>query len=195
MTADITALILDDHDTFRRGFAALDDLQAPDTDTVGLEARLVEVWGPLADLLDVHAVAEERIFYPVLLRKGDKHESDEGDAVDETLDAIGDHNDIRDAVHDATLHRPGTDAWWEAVGRARAENTHHMGEEEDEALANFRRNTTRAQRVELGKQFAEFKATHNARELDTSGQDPDEYVAEHLPSPTEAPFGGVAGGR
>src|SRR5690349_13857800 len=101
--ADITALILDDHDTFRRGFAALDEAQSPDTDPATAEQRLAAIWRPLADLLDLHAVAEEQIFYPMLLRKGD-----EGEAVDETLDAVGDHNDIRDAVHDAARHQPGS---------------------------------------------------------------------------------------
>ena len=174
--ADITALILDDHDTFRRGFAALDALQSPDVVDDDLSAKLDAIWKPLADLLDVHAVAEEQIFYPVLLRKGD-----EGDAVDETLDAVGDHNDIRDAAHAAAQHRPGSAEWWAAVNRTREANTHHMGEEEDEAMPDFRRNTTQAQRVALGRQFAEFKASHTAHDLDTSDQDPERYVAEHLP--------------
>lgn len=174
--ADITALILNDHDTFRRGFAALDALQSPDADVEDLPAKLDEIWRPLADLLDVHAVAEEQIFYPVLLRKGD-----EGDAVDETIDAVGDHNDIRDAAHEAEQHEPGSDAWWEAVNRTREANTHHMGEEEDEAMPDFRRNTTEDQRVALGRRFAEFKASHTAAELDTSDQDPEQYVAEHSP--------------
>jgi hypothetical protein len=190
---DITALILDDHDTFRRGFAALDELQSPDADPTTLEVDLTRVWGPLAELLDVHAVAEEEIFYPVLLRKGDREKSDEGDAVDETIDAVGDHNDIRDAIRDATLHRAGSDAWWEAVGKARESNTAHMGEEEDEAMADFRRNTTREQREELGRKFAAFKANHSTRDLDTSDQDPEEYVEEHLPP--EPALGGVAGPR
>jgi hypothetical protein len=171
---DITALILDDHDTFRRGFAALDELQSPDVDPADCESKLAAVWDPLADLLDVHAVAEEKIFYPQLLRKGD-----EGDAVDETVDAVGDHNDIRDAVHAAAKFPPGSQDWWEQVNKARVANTEHMGEEEDEALADFRRNTTREQRVALGEQFATFKAEHTARDLDTSDQDPDRYVREH----------------
>ena len=86
---DITQLILDDHDTFRRQFAALDDADGPDA--------LHAVWKPLADLLEVHAAAEETIFYPQLLRRGD-------DAEDETVDAIGDHNDIRDGVREAARH-------------------------------------------------------------------------------------------
>ncbi|WP_019876524.1 hemerythrin domain-containing protein [Sporichthya polymorpha] len=177
-SVDITSLILDDHNTFRRAFAALDDLQGPDVDSAGLEQRLAEVWQPLADLLDVHAVAEEQIFYPALLRKGDE-------GVPETVDAIGDHNDIRDPVREAAQYRVGSTEWWDAVNRARAANTHHMGEEEDEALADFRRNSTRAQRADLGRRFAEFKATHTVDDLDTSDQDPQRYVAEHLPGPPD----------
>ncbi|MGQ0774776.1 MAG: hypothetical protein ACT4NY_10225 [Pseudonocardiales bacterium] len=51
VTADITQLILDDHETFRREFAALDDADKPE--------QLRAIWEPLAALLDVHAVAEE----------------------------------------------------------------------------------------------------------------------------------------
>ncbi|MGQ0629830.1 MAG: hemerythrin domain-containing protein [Sporichthyaceae bacterium] len=165
---DITALILDDHDRFRRAFAELDDLE-----TAGDIAALSAVWDPLAALLDVHAIAEEKVFYPQLLKRGD-------DAEDETLDAIGDHNDIRDAVQEAAQHRVGSKPWWKAVGQARAANTEHMGEEEDEALADFRRNADLALREKLGREFLEFKRRHpDPEKLDTSNSDPQEYVDEH----------------
>lgn len=164
---DITWLILDDHEVFRRGFARLDDLQARQ---VAAE-ELSSVWDTLADLLDLHAIAEEEIFYPQLLRKG-------ADARDETLDAIGDHNDIRDAVRDAGRHPVGSDAWWEAVGRARVANDEHMAEEEREALADFRLHAAIGLRQSLGRRFRAFKAEHrNVRELDTSDKDPEGYVA------------------
>lgn len=161
---DITQLILDDHETFRREFAALDDASEPE--------QLRAIWEPLATLLDVHAVAEEAIFYPQLLRRGD-------DAEDETVDAIGDHNDIRDGVHEAARHSIGSPQWWDAVHQARLANSHHMAEEEDEALPDFRRNAPLSLRVDLGHQFLKFKADHaDARDLDTSDKDPQEYVDE-----------------
>jgi hemerythrin HHE cation binding domain-containing protein len=164
--ADITSLILDDHDWFRRQFARLDDL----TDA----AELAEVWQPLADLLDVHARAEEEIFYPHLLRRGD-------DAEEETLDAIGDHNDIRDGVHEAALHPVGSTAWFAAVRKARTANSEHMAEEEDDGLADFRRHADPGLREELGRQFTAFKLRHEgARDLDVSDIDPQEYVEEQL---------------
>lgn len=161
--ADITSLILDDHDTFRRQFAELDTLSRPED--------LERAWQPLAALLDVHAVAEEEIFYPELVRRG-------SDAEAETLDAVGDHNDIRDGIHDAARHQVGSDAWWEAVNRARAANTEHMGEEEDGALSDFRRHADEEVRDDLGRRFLDFKAQHaDARGIDTSDKDPEGYVS------------------
>ncbi len=165
--ADITALILDEHEWFRRQFAALDDLQAQEP----LDVEAVRaLWGRLAAKLDVHAVAEEQIFYPQLLRFGD-------DPEEETLDAIGDHNDIRDGVHQAGQLPIGTGPWWEAVGRARKANDEHMGEEEREGLSDFRRHAPAGLRDELGKQFAEFLEEHRTTAgLDVSDKDPEEYV-------------------
>jgi hypothetical protein len=167
--ADITQLILDEHEWFRRQFAALDDLQAQQP----LDVEAVRaVWQPLADKLDVHAIAEERIFYPQLLRFG-------ADPEEETLDAIGDHNDIRDGVHQAEQVPIGTVEWWEAVGRARKANDEHMGEEEREGLSDFRQNAPRGLRDALGVQFAEFlDAHHTPTGLDVSDKDPEGYVRE-----------------
>ena len=88
---DITQLILDDHHEQRRLFAMLEQVDRSDTETLGA------IWGRLAAFLDLHAEAEEQIFYPALLRVGVQARR-AGTAEDETLDAIGDHNDIRDAV-------------------------------------------------------------------------------------------------
>lgn len=163
VTADITQLIMDDHETFRRKFAALDDADEPE--------QLRGIWEPLATLLDVHAVAEEAIFYPQLLRRGD-------DAEDETIDAIGDHNDIRDGVHEAARHPLGSSRWWDAVRQTRVANSSHMAEEEDDALPDFRRNSPLSVREDLGRRFLEFKAEHaGGRNLDTSDKDPQEYVS------------------
>ena len=163
---DITQLILDDHERFRRAFARLDELQAVE----GPPRNLMRVWEPLAGRLDAHAIAEEEIFYPQLLRKG-------ADAREETLDAIGDHNDIRDGVHDAAGQAVGSPGWWEAVGRARAANDEHMAEEEREGLADFRRHATIGLREALGRRFRTFMAEHgDARDLDTSDKDPEQYV-------------------
>src|SRR5919206_3733546 len=122
--ADIVELIYEDHDWFRRHFFYLDSASTVEEFTA--------IWEPLALRLEIHADAEERIFYPALLRQGRA-----GDPKDETEDAIDDHNAIRDAVREAARHRPGSPEWLAAVGRARTENGEHLDEEEREALPDF----------------------------------------------------------
>lgn len=168
---DITDLILTEHDTFRRGFAALDKVLGPGVDPAARPRHLAELWGHLAAHLDRHAAAEEEVVFPALLRHGT-------DAEHETLDAVGDHNDIRDAVRDAARHPAGSEEWWKAVERARAENSHHMAEEEDEALPDLRRNTTPEQRHVLGRDFIAVLARLRDRPP-TANTDPLEFLARH----------------
>src|ERR1700729_3366339 len=168
--ADITMLILADHDWFREQFAKLDVLQAQSP----VDQRALErVWRPLADKLDVHAYIEEKIFYPQLLKRG--ADNPEG----ETLDAIGAPNDIRDGVRDANAARVGTDQWWAAVGRTRLANDEHMGEEEREGLSDFRRHAPIGLREALGRQYSEFMAQHpTTKGLSIVDRDPESYVEE-----------------
>jgi hypothetical protein len=162
---DITALIMDDHEWFRRQFARLDDAKD--------DAELAAIWEPLATRLDTHAQAEETVFYPALLKRGD-------DAEDETDDAIRDHNKIKDAVADARRHQVGTDEWFEAVGRARSENTEHLGEEEDEGLPDFRKNASWELRSELGRLWLDFYAQHpDGKGVRTGDVDPEEYLEDN----------------
>lgn len=164
--ADITALILDDHEWFRRQFAALDDARTPE--------ELTAVWAPLATRLDTHADAEEHVFYPHLLKQG------EDDPVEETDDAIRDHNHIRKAVDDAAKVRVGSDEWWTAVDKAREENSEHLAEEEDGPLKDFRRTATLEQRDQLAQEWLAFWAAHpEGKGVDTSQKDPEEYVEEN----------------
>lgn len=166
--ADITQLILDDHTWFRTRFVELDDLRdasPPDVDA------LERLWAPLATHLDLHASAEESFFYPQLLRRG----ADDPEA--ETLDAIGDHNDIRDGVADSRRHPTGTAGWWDAVGRARLANDDHMAEEEREGISDFRRHAPVGLRESLGQQFRQFFDRHPTLEgVDISDKDPAGYV-------------------
>ena len=104
---DITQLILDDHHEQRRLFAILEQIDARDTE------NLTIVWGRLAAFLEVHAEAEERFFYPKLLKVGDGA-GGKPTAADETLDAIKDHNKIRDAVAAVAHETVGSDGWWDS---------------------------------------------------------------------------------
>ncbi|GAA2613457.1 hemerythrin domain-containing protein [Dactylosporangium fulvum] len=163
---DITALILDDHAAFRRGFARLDDAEG--------EEQLGAVWEALALHLDIHAEAEERILYPHLL----KQHTD--DAEEETDDAIRDHNKIRDAIEAARQHPVGSEEWWAAVWAARRENSEHLAEEEDEVLPDFRRHAGLRLRLELGEQWLTFYGEHpSGKGLTFRDKDPQRYIEQH----------------
>jgi Hemerythrin HHE cation binding domain len=166
MPSDITELILAHHNWFREQFARLDDAAAA-SDVDALRA----LWDPLATKLDLHAVAEEQIFYPQLLRRGTE------DPREATLDAVGDHNDIRDGVHAAEASVVGTPDWWAAIAQTREANDEHMAEEEREGLADFRRNAPIGLREALGQQFARFFEQHETTEaVNVSDKDPQRYV-------------------
>src|SRR5919202_2993979 len=97
---DITEVILEQHHEQRRMFAFLDEMPRGDT------AALGAVWARLGVLLEVHAEAEEKFFYPRLLKLGKGNP--DGDVHDEVEDAIKDHNEIRDAVRRVGDHEPGS---------------------------------------------------------------------------------------
>ena len=72
---EITALVLAEHEIFRREFAALDDLAGQE---------LATAWEALHARLEVHAVAEEQSFYPLLPQ--------EAVGEQETAEGVHDHN-------------------------------------------------------------------------------------------------------
>ncbi|TCJ97456.1 hemerythrin domain-containing protein [Nocardia alba] len=165
---DITELILDDHHEQRRLFAILEQVDRTDTDA------LSSIWNRLAAFLELHAQAEEEIFYPALLERGIAARRTSA-VEDETLDAIRDHNEIRDAVADVARHRVGTDDWYAAVAAANLANSDHMAEEEREGLTEFRRLAAVPRRHRLAVTFAAYEARHYAgvRPVD---KDPDGYI-------------------
>jgi Hemerythrin HHE cation binding domain len=167
MSADITEMILDDHDWFRRRFLLLAELRddASRVDEAG------KVWDELARHLEVHASAEEEHFYPSMARRADDEEASA------TEDAVGDHDDIRAAARKSFDQEIGSEDWWSAIEECDQANNHHMAEEETDDLEPFRRVTSLAFRQELGAKFEQFKSEHaNAAGLDFQDKDPEAYV-------------------
>ncbi len=167
---DITELILDDHHEQRRLFAILEQISRTDTQA------LAAVWGRLGIFLDLHAAAEEAVFYPALLQAG-LAASRQAGAEAETLDAISDHNEIRDAVADVARHEVGTGEWFAAVAAANLANSDHMAEEEREGLTDFRRLAGLQQRHDLAVAFTAFQA-RNYGGVAPVDKDPQSYVRE-----------------
>ncbi|GAA1501445.1 hemerythrin domain-containing protein [Terrabacter terrae] len=176
---DITDVILRQHDEQRRMFAMLEEW--PRDDREGLAA----VWKRLEILLEVHAEAEERYFYPELLRVGTG--GADAESVDEEVeDAVKDHNDIRDAVRRVADAEIGSDEWWTAVVDANVHNSDHMGEEERQDLADFRQRASLQLRHEIAVQFLRYEAVRWAEGITPRDKDPEDYVEEQK---TDEPSG------
>jgi hypothetical protein len=167
---DITQLILDDHHEQRRLFAMLEQIDPGDTGTLGA------IWSRLAAFLELHAAAEEAIFYPELL-KVDKLAGRLSSGEAETLDAIGDHNEIRDAVVAVGPHEVGSSDWFAAVAAANKANGDHMAEEEREGLTDFRRFASLQLRHDLAVAFAAYEARHY-QGVEPVDKDPAAYVRQ-----------------
>jgi Hemerythrin HHE cation binding domain len=167
---DITQLVLDDHHEQRRRFALLEQM-----DSAGV-AALSAVWARLAVFLEVHAAAEEEIFYPELVKLALAPQP-LARAEPETLDAIYDHNEIRDAIAAVGPHPVGSPDWRGAIAAVNVANGDHMAEEEREGLADFRHLVSLPQRHELAVRFVTFEARNFAgvRPVD---KDPQEYLRQ-----------------
>jgi hypothetical protein len=169
---DITQLILDDHQEQRRLFGILEQIERTN------RSALSAIWGRLATFLEVHAKAEEVVFYPALLHVGQGVAGKAGPEV-ETLDAIKDHNEIRDAVAKVAKYQVGTDAWYQAIAEANEANSDHMAEEEREGMTDFRQHSELQNRHDLAVQFAYFEAAH-VTGVHSVNEDPESYVNETL---------------
>jgi NAD(P)H-dependent FMN reductase len=167
---DITQLIADDHAEQRRLFAIIDELRSSDA------AALTAVWSRLRALLDTHAEAEERFFYPQLLKIG--RGADNESPVEETRDAIKDHNEIRDTAAKVDTVAVGTPEWFEAVAAVNKANGDHMAEEERQGLSDFRRHAGLDLRHSLAVEFARFSA-ENLTGVKPVDKDVDAYVMQN----------------
>lgn len=167
----VTDVIRTDHNWFRAQFTAV--RQARENIDV-----LTHLWTDLAARLEVHAAAEETLFYPRLLK-------DDSDAVEDTEDAIRDHNDIRDGIKEAEGHSIGDAGWWKAVDAADKANTEHMEEEEAGPLQEFDTFGSQSEQAELAVSFAAFEREHaGTRGITVEDKDPERYIEENLPKPS-----------
>jgi hypothetical protein len=172
MPMDITQLITDDHAEQRRLFAQIDELSRSDS------AALKSVWTRLRVLLDTHALAEERFFYPELLKIG--RGADAESPTEETRDAIKDHNEIRDTAANVDRQEAGSKEWFEAVAACNKANSDHMAEEERQGLTDFRRHAELELRHQLGVQFLQFESEHLTGEgVKPVDRNVDAYVMEN----------------
>ncbi|MGX7926676.1 hemerythrin domain-containing protein [Tsuneonella sp. HG094] len=167
---DIVDCIYADHARQRMMFAALDEAK-DDAQALG------KIFTKLKNFLEAHAEAEERFFYPTLLKKG-KGAVDSPSAAETTEDAIDDHNKIAIAAEEAMRHKPGSKMWWHWVDKCNYDNSHHMSEEERQGLTDFRRTVPLKTRVELAIQYLAFESAHED-EYERKLKDAETYIEEN----------------
>jgi iron-sulfur cluster repair protein YtfE (RIC family) len=163
---EITALVLAEHEVFRREFSSLEDLSGQE---------LAAAWEALHARLEVHAVAEEQLFYPLLAQEAP-------DGEQETEEGVHDHNEIRHAATAVEEHEVGSEDWWEAVRNVRQVNADHMAEEETDFFPSFKEAVDDEQREALGMRWLAFHDEHEQAE-GLSGEDAEvaEVVATEVP--------------
>lgn len=167
---DIVDCIYADHARQRMMFAALDEARDD-------PAALGKIFTKLKNFLEAHAEAEERFFYPTLLKKG-KGAVDSDSAEETTEDAIDDYNKIAIAAEEALRHEPGSEMWWHWVDKCHYDNSHHMSEEERQGMTDFRRTVPLKTRVELGIQYLAFESA-NEDEYERTLKDVDSYIEQN----------------
>jgi hypothetical protein len=145
--ADVIDLIMADHRRIRRLSEALDDAARHHVDS-GQDRVLAHSWQQLAGLLGAHTRAEEEICYPLsgCSRPDTGHRRD----------AIDDHEDIREAIAEASLQRVGSAPWWRAVRAVQAVSAGHLDREERDVLPSCLAGPTASQRRVLGQQWLRF---------------------------------------
>ena len=164
---DITALILDDHAAFRRGFARLDDARG--------EEELAAIWESWPCTWRSTPRPRSAILYPHLLKQRRRRRG-------------GDRRRDPRPQQDPRRDRRGRQG---APGRLRRvvggglggapENSEHLAEEEDEVLPDFRRHAEHANCASSSaRSWLTFYGEHpNGRGLTFRDKDPQQYVADH----------------
>jgi hypothetical protein len=148
--ADVIDLIMADHRRIRRLREALDDA-LPGANGSGPLWVPGHVWHRLTGLLIAHFRAEEEICYLPMF-------GSELGATGRRHEAVADHDDIREAIGEASLQPLGSVLWWRAVRGALAVGVDHLDREERGVLADCPHRLTPSQRVALGQQWSAFTA-------------------------------------
>ena len=138
LPGDIDHLIADDHAVVERQFQHLE---------AGRGNRRVLV-DQIAFELALHAFAEETVLYPAWL---------ETDMVDANHDARGEHGEIKDLLVTLQRGEPGEQEFEQALTELMRVVRHHVQDEEQQELPQFRAKVGAARMAELGRQFLAAK--------------------------------------
>lgn len=150
-SADIIDLIMADHRRIRRLGGVLRDT-GQESHGIGNSAWVLgEVWARLADLIDLHLGAEEEVCLPAFY-------GTDPSGREQRKNLIADHEDIRNAMQEASLQPAGSVTWWLAAGDALGACNEAFRREEQHTLPKFARHADDAQRCHLARQWQAYMA-------------------------------------
>ena len=155
---DIDHLIADDHAVVERQFQHLE---------AGRGSRRVLV-DQISFELALHAFAEETVLYPVWPEIGMRDEHD---------DAEHEHQQIKELLVALGRAEPGEEEFEQSLGRLMDVVRHHVHDEEDEELPEFRNKAGAERMAQLGKEFLAAKRQAPTRPHPHA---PDEGLAERI---------------
>jgi acetyl esterase len=158
LPGDIDHLIADDHAIVERQFQHLE---------AGRGNRRVLV-DQVSFELALHAFAEETVLYPIWPELG---------MTDEHDDAEHEHQEIKELLVVLGRTEPGNDEFERALAELMRVVRHHVHDEEDEELPEFRRKAGPERMAALGKEFLAAKRMAPTRPHPHA---PDEGIAERI---------------
>lgn len=141
-TTDVLLVLKRDHEQVAGLFERLESLEGPQR-----EAR-EDLFAQILYELDVHASAEEKLFYPALREAG------AGDLIKEALD---EHASMKQLLTELFTMAVDDPRWTDQVKALRQVVEHHVKEEEGEVFARARESFPEERRRELGAQVQAAK--------------------------------------
>lgn len=141
MESDIVNMILEDHKPLKRLIAIMKDSDKDDS-------VRAEAFAEFAPLLVSHAKPEEQTLY-VHMKKDEelREEGLEGDV----------EHQLADQMLEEIMRTEDPDLWSARVKVLAELVEHHIEEEEEELLPDFKKNSEPAERMQLGQEFLMLK--------------------------------------
>lgn len=149
--ADIIDLIVAGHRRIRRLGRILRDTGKASHATGNSAWVAGEVWARLAGLIDLHLGAEEEVCLPALHRVDPSGQ-------EQRKDLVADHEDIRDAMQEASLQATGSVPWWLAAEDTVSACDEAFRREEQHILPALACHAGDAQRSRLARQWQAYMA-------------------------------------
>ncbi|MEO6094478.1 MAG: hemerythrin domain-containing protein [Fibrobacteria bacterium] len=147
---NIYELLKKDHKTVKSLFSKLERTTEEQSD------EREDLFQTLKQELSVHALAEEKFFYPLL--------QEEEESEDIALEALEEHRVVKRLLKELDANQKGTKEWAAKLKVLQENVEHHVEEEEGELFEKAEDVLSKEQAEEIAEQVEDFKAEQDALE-------------------------------